>query len=57
MLPKYNKNKNKLHLKEDVEKSTKTTGKNRSTDDSGDNTMSSKRAELLFKKTTEMTQK
>ena len=57
MLPKYNKNKNKLHLKEDVEKSTKTTGKNRSTDDLGDNTMSSKREAELLKKTTEMTQK
>ena len=26
-LPKYNKNENKLYLKEDVEKSTKTRGK------------------------------
>ena len=51
MLLKYNKNKHKLHLKKDVEKSTKTTGKDWSTDDLRDNTMSSKKeAELLFKK-------
>ena len=48
-LPKYNKNENKLHLKENVEKRTKI--RVRSTNDLRGNTMGSKKeAELLLKK-------
>ena len=47
-LPKYNKNENKLHLKENVEKSTKTSGKEHRRL-KGQHVGLKKEAELLFK--------
>ena len=48
-LPKYNKNENKLHLKENVEKKAQKQEVS-STDDLRDNTMGSKKEAELFKK-------